>query len=162
MVNLTGFVPGTRSVILRVSTETTLTPGRDLLNFAIGEFFDTTIRQLKAECFFLPRNLDLPDGTRTILVDLARSSSSPNDSKVLFSSAVFVNLSKSFDTMIGNSEIFPILWPRFSIISLLDVAAIAEQSPSCLSFLFIFLIVFFHDTGGCANLPFRTPATPAA
>jgi len=108
-VNLTGFVPGTRSVMLRLSTETTLIPGRDFLSLLIGEFFDTTIRQLKAECFFLPRNRDLPDGILTIFVDLARSSSSPNDSKVILSSEVFVIFSRSFDTIIGNSEIFPTL-----------------------------------------------------
>ena len=109
MVNLTGFVPGTRSIILRFSIETTLTPGKDFFSLLIGESFDTTIRQLKAACFFLPRNRDLPDGTLTMLVDLLRSSSNPNDSNVFLNSAVFVIFSKSFATTIGNTEIFQTL-----------------------------------------------------
>ena len=124
--------------MLRFSIGTTLTPGKDFFNLIIGEFFETTSSQLNAECFFLPRNRDLPDGFLTIFMDLLRSSSNPKDTNIFFNSAVFVIFSKSFETTIGNSEIFPTLWPRFSIISLLEVAASAEQNPSCFSFLFIF------------------------
>src|SRR4029078_6014481 len=109
MVNLTGFVPGTKCVILRLFIDTILTPGRDFFSLQTAEFSDTTIRQLKAECFLLPRNRDLPEGIFTMLVDLLRSSSNPNESSVFLNSAVFDIFSKSFEITIGKSMIFPTL-----------------------------------------------------
>ncbi len=96
-------------MILRLSTETTFTPGNDFFNLFIWESFEATIRQLSAVCFFLPRRRGLPEGTFTILVDLLRSSSRPNESNAFLNSVVFVIFSKSFETTIGNSEILSTL-----------------------------------------------------
>src|SRR5215208_768674 len=160
MVSRIGFEPGSKSNTLKDSMLLTLTPGRELDSLRMLDPFLTTINA------HVPARLaPFPLDAAPLFLGpcaLERSSASPKATRTFRRSRALVIDSRLLEDTIGKSGTPSTRWPLPMIRSFWAVAAIAEKRPRRRSFLFIFLWIIFHDSGGCAALPALTPATPAA
>src|SRR5215216_4303169 len=160
MVNLIGFEPGTKSSTLKDSILLTSTPAIELDSLSMFDPFLTTINAHVPACL-----VPFPLYVAAFffgLPALERSSASPKATRTFRRSRALVINSILLEHTMGKSGIPSTRWPLPMIRSFRAVAAIAEKRPRRRSFLFVFLWITFHDSGGCATLPALTPATPAA